>query len=219
MPTSQAPDRVAERLGIPCFETPTGWKFFGTLLDAGMATLCGEELRYGSNHVREKDGLWAVLFWLNVLAVRKASVADIVQQHWRMLVATSTHGMITKRSIAPPPAVDAGPAGAALRSCPSGSVPTRSLSRTTSPIPIRRRQYDGKAGHSPRLRDGSRIVFRLSGTGTEGATLRVYLEQFEPDASKHNRDTQQILGGLIAIARQVAGIEKRTGRAKPTVIT
>jgi phosphoglucomutase len=222
MPTSQAPDRVAKRLGIPCFETPTGWKFFGTLLDAGMATLCGEEsFGTGSNHVREKDGLWAVLFWLNVLAVRKASVAEIVQQHWR----TFGRNFYSRHDYE---AIDSAAATqlmqdlrAQLANLPRERIGPYEVAFAddfayTDPV-------DGSMTENQGIRlgftDGSRIVFRLSGTGTEGATLRVYLEQFEPDASKHNCDTQEILGGLIAIARQVAGIEKRTGRAKPTVIT
>ncbi len=222
MPTSQAPDRVAQRLGIPCFETPTGWKFFGTLLDANLATLCGEEsFGTGSNHVREKDGLWAVLFWLNVLAIRRASVADIVRRHWRTFgrnfysrhdydeidSAAATELMQNlRRQLAALPGQRLG----------AYEVAFADDFAYTDPV-------DGSTTDKQGIRigfaDGSRIVFRLSGTGTAGATLRVYLEKFEPDPAKHGRDTQEVLRDLIAVARQLAQIEQRTGRAEPTVIT
>jgi phosphoglucomutase len=222
MPTSQAPDRVAERLGIPCFETPTGWKFFGTLLDADMATLCGEEsFGTGSNHVREKDGLWAVLFWLNVLAIRKTSVADIVHQHWRSF----GRNFYSRRDYE---AIDSAAATGlmedlrrqltALPGKRLGSFEVAYADDFAYTDPVDGSKTD-RQGIRIGFADGSRIVFRLSGTGTEGATLRVYLERFEPDPAKHTRETQEVLSDLIVIASQLAEIEKRTGRAEPTVIT
>ena len=222
MPTSQAPDRVAERLGIPCFETPTGWKFFGTLLDADLATLCGEEsFGTGSNHVREKDGLWAVLFWLNVLAIRKASVADVVHQHWRSFGRNfySRHDYEAIDSAAATDLMeDLRRQLAALPGARLGSFEVAYADDFAYTDPVDGSRTD-KQGIRIGFADGSRIVFRLSGTGTEGATLRVYLERFEPDPAKHNRETQEVLSDLIVIASQLAEIEKRTGRAEPTVIT
>lgn len=222
MPTSRAADRVAEKLGIPCHETPTGWKFFGTLLDAGQATLCGEEsFGTGSDHVREKDGLWAVLMWLNVLAKRRQPVADIVRAHWAAYGRTyySRHDF---------EGVDAD-AAAALMEHLRATAAARAGQRYrgyvvkscddfayTDPVDGSRAE---KQGIRLQFTDGSRIVFRLSGTGTAGATLRVYLERYEPDASRHDIDTQEALADLIAIAHEVAEIEARTGRTAPTVIT
>jgi len=222
MPTSAAADRVAEKLGIACYETPTGWKFFGNLLDAGMATLCGEESAgTGSDHVREKDGVWAVLFWLNILAVRRESVEAILRSHWQRFGRNfySRHDY---------EGVDSAVANtlmtdlrASLAKLPGRTINGATIQSAddfayTDPV-------DGSVSTAQGVRvgfaDGSRIVFRLSGTGTEGATLRVYLERYEPDASKHGVETQQALGGLIALAEQVAGIRARTGRAQPTVIT
>jgi phosphoglucomutase len=222
MPTSQAADRVAARLGIPCYETPTGWKFFGTLLDADMATLCGEEsFGTGSNHVREKDGLWAVLFWLNILAVRKASVADIMHQHWQ----TFGRNFYSRHDY---DEIDSGAATELMQhlrhQLPElagerlGSYDVAFADDFAYTDPVDGSTTD-KQGIRIGFTDGSRIVFRLSGTGTEGATLRVYIERFEPDPAREDRDTQEVLGDLIAIARRVAEIEQRTGRSKPTVIT
>ena len=222
MPTSAAADRVAAKLGIDCYETPTGWKFFGTLLDAGRATLCGEEsFGTGSDHVREKDGLWAVLFWLNVLAARRQSVADIVREHWRTYGRNyySRHDYEGIDSAAAEELMDA------LRRH-TGTLVGKRLGNYdvasaddfayTDPV-------DGsvttKQGIRVGFSDGSRIVYRLSGTGTEGATLRVYIERYEPDPSRHDDDPQVALADLITIARGFAEIERRTGRPKPTVIT
>jgi phosphoglucomutase len=220
MPTSAAADRVAARLGIPAWETPTGWKFFGTLLDAGKATLCGEEsFGTGSDHVREKDGLWAVLMWLNVLAVRKESVADIVTNHWR----DYGRNIYSRHDYE---GIDAKAAdqlmehlrGLDLKGKRLGaySVAFNDDFAYTDPV-------DGSVSRKQGIRvvfeDGSRIVFRLSGTGTEGATLRVYIERFEPDPAKQDVDPQAALADLIVIARDLAEIEKRTGRTEPTVIT
>ncbi len=222
MPTSQAADRVAEALGIPCFETPTGWKFFGNLLDAGRITLCGEEsFGTGSDHVREKDGLWAVLFWINLLAARKQSVAQIVKEHWRRFGRNyyARHDY---------EAVDAQAAGDLMdhvrRLLPG--LPGTKLGdyrveyaddfAYTDPIDGSRSEGQGlRIG----LEGGSRIVYRLSGTGTLGATLRVYMEFFKPDAAKHDRETQEAMRPLIFIARELAKIETRTGRKEPDVIT
>jgi phosphoglucomutase len=218
MPTSAAADRVAEKLGLPCFETPTGWKFFGNLLDAGKATICGEEsFGTGSSHVREKDGLWAVLMWLNILAVRRQSVAEIVTAHWRSYGRNyySRHDYEE---------VDAG-AAAALMADLRGRLATLVGQHgiTFADDFAYDDPVDGSrtTGQGIRLlfEDGARIVYRLSGTGTSGATLRVYIERYEPDASRHAIDTQVALGGLITLSRALAEIERHTGRAAPTVIT
>jgi phosphoglucomutase len=222
MPTSAAVDRVAEKLGIHCFETPTGWKFFGNLLDAGEVTLCGEESAgTGSDHVREKDGVWAVLFWLNILAVRRESVEQILRGHWQRfgrnyysrhdyegVDSTAANGLIAhlRESLAT----------LSGQTIAGATIATADDFAYTDPV-------DGSVSTAQGIRigltDGSRIVFRLSGTGTEGATLRVYLERFEPDATKHAVETQAALAPLIALADQLAGIRERTGRERPTVIT
>lgn len=222
MPTSAAADRVAAKLGIDCYETPTGWKFFGTLLDAGRATLCGEEsFGTGSDHVREKDGLWAVLFWLNVLAARRQSVADIVREHWRTYGRNyySRHDYEGIDSAAAEELMEAlRRQTGTLVGKQLGSYDVASADDFSYTDPV-----DGsvttKQGIRVGFSDGSRIVYRLSGTGTEGATLRVYIERFEPDPSRHNDDPQVALADLITIARSLAEIERRTGRSKPTVIT
>ena len=220
MPTSAAADRVAAHLGIPCYETPTGWKFFGTLLDAGKATLCGEEsFGTGSDHVREKDGLWAVLMWLNVLAVRKQPVADIVREHWARFGRNvySRHDYEGIDTAAANGLMDH------LRGLDLGgkrlgayTVAFNDDFAYTDPV-------DGSVSAKQGVRivfdDGSRVVFRLSGTGTKGATLRVYIEQFQPDPALHHLDPQEALADLIRIAGEVAEIETRTGRTEPTVIT
>ncbi|MFO1156188.1 MAG: alpha-D-glucose phosphate-specific phosphoglucomutase [Rhodospirillales bacterium] len=222
MPTSQAPDRVAEKMGLRCYETPTGWKFFGTLLDANLATLCGEEsFGTGSNHVREKDGLWAVLFWLNVLAYRKQPVSEIVRNHWKTFGRNyySRHDYEEIDSAAANALMDdlRGKLPSLLGSyLGSYTVTLADDFAYTDPV-------DGSTTTKQGIRigfaDGSRIVFRLSGTGTQGATMRVYVERFEADAAQHDRDTQEALADLIAIARETAEIETRTGRKEPTVIT
>jgi len=222
MPTSQAPDRVAAKLGINCYETPTGWKFFGNLLDAGKATLCGEEsFGTGSNHVREKDGLWAVLFWLNILAVRQESVEDIVRSHWQTYgrnyysrhdyeeVETEKANQLVDQLQAILPN---------LKGKQYGSYQVEYSDNFSYTDPV-----DNSISNNQGIRigftDGSRIVFRLSGTGTKGATLRVYLESYEPDPTKHNLDPQEALGELITIADEIAQIKTITGRQQPTVIT
>ncbi len=222
MPTSAAVDRVAEALGIPCYETPTGWKFFGNLLDAGMATLCGEESAgTGSDHVREKDGLWAVLFWLNILAVRGLSVQAMLREHWQRfgrnfysrhdyegIDSTVANAMFDDLRGALP--------GLAGRRFAAGTVSRADDFSYTDPVDA---SVSRKQGLRVFFDDGSRIVLRLSGTGTEGATLRVYLERFESDASRHGLETQAALQALIDSADALAGIRARTGRTRPTVIT
>jgi len=222
MPTSAAVDRVAEALGIECYETPTGWKFFGNLLDAGKITLCGEEsFGTGSDHVREKDGLWAVLFWLNLLAVRRQSVEDIVREHW----ARYGRNYYSRHDYEE---VDAAAANDLMEHLRSGfsALPGRQFGDLrvescddfsyTDPI-----DHSVSAGQGIRVmfEDGARIVFRLSGTGTAGATLRIYLERYEPDPKKHDLDAQDALAQLIAIAEELAHIHERTGREAPSVIT
>jgi phosphoglucomutase len=220
MPTSAALDRVARKLGIPCFETPTGWKFFGNLLDAGMASLCGEESAgTGSDHVREKDGLWAVLLWLNILARRRQGVPEIVRQHW----AEFGRNYYSRHDYE---AIDAGSAEAMLNDLRAKLpiLPGRQLGEETVATAddfAYRDPVDGSVSERQGVRlhfaSGARIVFRLSGTGTEGATLRVYLERYEPE--RLDEDTQAFLAPLVAIADEVAEIRKRTGRAAPDVIT
>lgn len=222
MPTSAAADRVAEKLGIGMYETPTGWKFFGNLLDAGKVTICGEESAgTGSSHVREKDGLWAVLLWLNILAVRGESVKDIVTQHW----ATYGRNYYSRHDYE---AVDTDAANgviAALRAKLETLPGTRigKLVVTNADDFAYLDPIDQSVSNNQGVRilfeGGSRVVFRLSGTGTSGATLRVYIERYEPDASRHDLETQSALAELITAAESVADIRKRTGRDAPSVIT
>lgn len=222
MPTSQAVDRVAEAQGLRCFETPTGWKFFGNLLDADMASLCGEESAgTGSNHVREKDGLWAVLAWLNILAEKRCSVAELMQAHWAEYGRNyySRHDYEAVDSAAASDLIAA--LRARLADLPGTHVQGLSVLKAdefgyTDPI-------DGSRSEGQGLRiwlsGGGRMVFRLSGTGTEGATLRVYLERLETDPDKFGDDPQQALADIIAAADQLAGIRDRTGRSAPDVRT
>jgi phosphoglucomutase len=222
MPTSGAADRVAAKLGVEMHETPTGWKFFGNLLDAGRCTICGEESAgTGSDHVREKDGLWAVLLWLNILAVRRQSVRQIVEHHWAEYGRTyySRHDY---------EAIETDKANALmaaleekldrLAGTTAGSLTIERADSFTYHDPI-----DGSVSRNQGIRiffeGGSRLVFRLSGTGTSGATLRVYMERHEPDASRHDQETQGALAPLIEAAETLAGIASRTGRTAPTVIT
>jgi phosphoglucomutase len=222
MPTSRAADRIADAKGIACYETPTGWKFFGNLMDAGKVSLCGEEsFGTGSDHVREKDGLWAVLLWLNILAARQQPVAELLRAHWREYGRNfySRHDYDE---------IDAG-AAAKLMDDLRARLPRLRGERLrnftiehaddfsyTDPI-------DGskstKQGVRILLEGGGRIVYRLSGTGTAGATLRVYLERFEADPERHDQETQAALASLIALADHLAQIRARTGRTVPSVIT
>ncbi|WP_407521665.1 alpha-D-glucose phosphate-specific phosphoglucomutase [Methylobacterium oryzisoli] len=222
MPTSRAVDRVAARLGVPAYETPTGWKFFGNLLDAGRITLCGEESAgTGSNHVREKDGLWAVLLWLNVLAATGRPAAEIVRDHWgrfgrdvyarhdyEEVDAAAAEGLMEalRGSLAALPGRQFGPL----------TVESADDFAYTDPVDgsVTRRQ-----GVRILFREDARVVFRLSGTGTVGATLRVYLERFEPDPARHDAPVAEVLAPVVAAAEAIAGIAARTGRQEPSVIT
>jgi phosphoglucomutase len=222
MPTSAAADRVAAALGIPCYETPTGWKFFGTLLDAGLATICGEESAgTGSDHVREKDGVWAVLLWLNILAVRGISVDALAREHWARF-GRNYYARHDYEAIASDRA-DALMAEliAALASLPGKSFGPLAVAAADSFSYID--PVDGSTSANQGIRVlfecGSRIVFRLSGTGTEGATLRVYLERYEPVGGNLDRETPAMLADLIAAAESIAGIERHSGRMKPDVVT
>jgi phosphoglucomutase len=222
MPTSQAVDRVAEVLGIKCYETPTGWKFFGNLLDAGKITLCGEEsFGTGSDHVREKDGLWAVLFWLNILAVRKQSVADIVKDHWQKygrdvytrhdyegVSAEGANALMDELRARIDELGEKTFNGYKVSHCDDFSY-TDVVDNSTS----------SQQGIRILFSNGARIVYRLSGTGTEGATLRVYIEQPEKDPAKLGSDPQELLSELIALSSSIAQIEKHTGRTIADVIT
>lgn len=222
MPTSAAADRVAEKLGIGMYETPTGWKFFGNLMDAGKVTVCGEEsFGTGSDHVREKDGLWAVLFWLNIVAARGQSVKEIVEAHW----AEYGRNYYSRHDYEGVDTDNANALVAALRA-KLDSLPGTAINGLTVTA------ADDFAYHDPidqsvsknqgiriLFEGGSRVVFRLSGTGTSGATLRLYVERYEPDASRHGIETQEALADLIAAAEEVAEIKRHTGMDVPTVIT
>lgn len=222
MPTSAAADRVADVLGLDCFETPTGWKFFGNLMDAGRVTLCGEEsFGTGSDHVREKDGLWAVLFWLNILAVRQQSVAEILQQHWQKFGRNfySRHDYEAVDSVAAEQVLQN--VRDQFASLPGQELAGRTVQSCddfayTDPV-------DGSISKNQGVRilfaDSSRIIFRLSGTGTSGATIRIYLESFETDSSRHGLDAQDALADMIVAADIISGLKELTGREKPTVIT
>ena len=222
MPTSQAVDRVAAKFNIPCYETPTGWKFFGNLLDAGKISLCGEEsFGTGSDHVREKDGLWAVLFWLNLIARKRQPVADIVREHWQ----TFGRDIYSRHDYE---AVEASVANEIVEHLRRQLIIL--AGKTFGEYKV---QYadefsyhdsvDGSVSKNQGIRigftNGSRIVFRLSGTGTVGATLRIYLERFEADASKHHQDAQTALADLIELAERFCEVKKRSGKTAPDVIT
>jgi phosphoglucomutase len=222
MPTSAAVDRVAAKLGVPCYETPTGWKFFGNLLDAGRITICGEESAgTGSNHVREKDGIWAVLLWLSLVAARRQSVAEIAREHWaaygrNYYTRHDYEGLDTATAQAL--MADLGARLASLVGASAGGRTVALADDFSYLDPV-----DGSVSKNQGLRivfeDGSRIVYRLSGTGTEGATLRVYIERYEADPALLAQETQAALADLIATADELAGLRQRTGRAQPDVIT
>ena len=222
MPTSAACDRVAEALSVECFETPTGWKFFGNLLDAGRVTLCGEESAgTGSDHVREKDGLWAVLLWLNILAAREMSVKDILQDHWQ----TYGRNYYSRHDYE---AVDSAAAHELMADLTArlddligqqfGACRVTSADSFSYHDPV-----DGSVSHNQGLRiafdGGGRAVLRLSGTGTEGATLRIYLERFEPPSGDLNIETQTALREIAEATAQISGLTERTGRTAPDVMT
>ncbi len=222
MPTSRALDRVAEAAGIACYETPTGWKFFGNLLDAGRATLCGEESAgTGSDHVREKDGLWAVLFWLNVLAARKQSVAEIMADHW----AKYGRNYYSRHDYE---AVDSDAANGLMQALRTRlpNLPGRvfegmkveAADEFAYDDPVDGSRSEGQ-GIRVMFHGGGRIVFRLSGTGTEGATLRVYLEKVETNPAALQDNPQNALSDIVSAADKIAEIRARTGRSAPDVVT
>jgi phosphoglucomutase len=222
MPTSAAVDVVARDLGIECFETPTGWKFFGNLLDAGRITLCGEEsFGTGSNHIREKDGLWAVLFWLQILAVRGVSVAEVMAEHWgrfgrhyysrhdyEAIASDAAHGLYDRVK-------------GMLPSLPGQRLAGRPIATADDFGYVDPVDGSVSAGQGLRLllEDGSRVVLRLSGTGTQGATLRVYLESYVPASGNLSQDPQDALGDLISAIDDLAEIRLRSRMERPTVIT
>ncbi|KAM1020674.1 hypothetical protein ACFX14_041909 [Malus domestica] len=232
MPTSGALDRVAEKLKLPFFEVPTGWKFFGNLMDAGKLSICGEEsFGTGSDHIREKDGIWAVLAWLSIIAYRNkdkkpgeklVSVADVVKKHW----ATYGRNFFSRYDYEECESAGANKMIDYLRELISssktgdkyGNYILQFADDFTYTDPV-----DGSVASKQGVRfvftDGSRIIYRLSGTGSAGATVRIYIEQYEPDASKHDVDAQTALKPLIDLALSVSKLKEFTGREKPTVIT
>ena len=221
MPTSRAVDRVAQEMGIPCFETPTGWKYFGNLLDAGQVTLCGEESAgTGSDHIREKDGLWAVLAWLNILAVRQQPVAEVLQQHWNRF---GRHYYMRHDY----EGVDAETGQLIIHKLTKGlsSVPGRTFAglkvqgadNFSYLDPVKGLLCENK-GIRFFFETGERAVIRLSGTGTDGATLRIYYEVYVAPAGKLDLEPQKAIRGLIAAVECIAGIGNGTGRTEPDVV-
>lgn len=220
MPTSTAVDRVAESLGITCYETPTGWKFFGNLMDAGLCTICGEEsFGTGSTHVREKDGMWAVLCWLSILAASGKPVATVVQDHWRRfgrsyyqrhdyegLDLPAATEMLDALRTRLPTLVGSSVAGSRVTVADDFSY--------TDPVD---QSVSARQGIRLLLADGSRIVCRLSGTGTQGATLRLYVERYLKDDGDGVVET--VVAPLVKAARELLELQERTGREKPTVVT
>jgi len=222
LPTSRAVDKVAETMGIDCYETPTGWKYFGNLLDARRITLCGEEsFGSGSDHIREKDGIWAVLFWLNLIVIKQQSVEEITRSHWQRY---GRH-YYTRHDYE---AIDSNAADALMENLRSITTTLAGKAFSgykvilsddfsyTDPVD---KSITEKQGIRILFDDESRIVFRLSGTGTEGATLRIYIERYVSDATMHDMPTQSALAELIDIANEIADIKNRCGRTQPDVIT
>ncbi|HSI29551.1 MAG TPA: alpha-D-glucose phosphate-specific phosphoglucomutase [Methylophilus sp.] len=222
MPTSGAVDRVAAKLGIACYETPTGWKFFGNLMDAGKVTLCGEEsFGTGSDHVREKDGLWAVLCWLNLLAATGESVESLVRKHWQQYGRNvySRHDYETVPTAHAQAVINhIKQQFASLPGQVFGSYTVNTVDDFSYTDPI-----DASVSSGQGLRIlfvcGSRVVIRLSGTGTEGATIRVYLEAYTEDPAQQQLDAQDALAELITVSNQISQLPQLTGRQQPTVIT
>jgi phosphoglucomutase len=222
MPTGRAVDRVAAALEVPCYETPTGWKFFGNLMDAGKITLCGEEsFGTGSDHVREKDGLWAVLFWLNIIAERNQPARTIVRDHWTQY----GRDYFTRHDFE---GVDADSAAKMVETLRAklAQLPGQTFAGLTVESADDYHYVDpvdgsesAKQGIRIYTTDGGRIVMRLSGTGTSGATLRVYFDRYQPDPALLGQDPQKALADLIEAAHEIAGIESYTGRVRPDVIT
>ncbi len=220
MPTSTALDRVAATVGITCYETPTGWKFFGNLMDAGLCTICGEEsFGTGSNHVREKDGLWAVLAWLSILAVARKSIAEVVRVHWQRF-GRSYYQRHDYEGLESKPATEM--IDALRDKLPTLPGTTIAGSRVVTaddfsykdPVD---KSVSARQGIRILLEDGSRIVCRLSGTGTSGATLRVYVERYLRDGG--TTSVEEVLAPLVQAARQLIELRERCGREEPTLIT
>lgn len=228
MPTAGAVDRVAQKTGKEMFEVPTGWKYFGNLMDAGRLSLCGEEsFGTGSDHIREKDGLWALLAWLQVLAFRKQSIEEILIDHWAKFgqnvftrydyencesegankMMDHLEGLIGSADFV---GSEFGAEGKTFK------IEKADNFQYTDPV-------DGSVATKQGIRlifsDGSRLVFRLSGTGSAGATIRLYGDSYEGDKSKHTLSAQELLKPLIAVALQISKLQEFTGREKPTVIT
>ena len=222
MPTSSAVDRVARGMGMSCYETPTGWKFFGNLLDANKATICGEEsFGTGSNHVREKDGLWAVLYWLNIIAAQATSVENIVKTHWKKYGRNfySRHDY-EKVDSAVAKEIMASMLAKAEESVGKyfGNYEVKTFDDFMYIDPVDKSESKNQ-GIRILFTDGSRVVFRLSGTGTQGATIRIYIEKYEPSNGRHDTDPQVALAELIEIAEEISGVKAKTGRKAPDVIT
>jgi phosphoglucomutase len=222
MPTSAAVDRVAKALGLSCFETPTGWKFFGNLMDDGQVALCGEEsFGSGSDHIREKDGLWAVLMWLNIIAATGQGVAELLKAHW----ATYGRNYYSRQDFEAIPTEQADIVFDGLREKQAGLVDATfaGLTVTAADEFSYNDPVDGSVSHQQGLRvmfgEGTRFVLRKSGTGTTGATLRLYLELLEEDPMRLDQDAQTALADVIAAAHEILGMKAATGRAKPDVIT
>ncbi|MCI0654361.1 MAG: alpha-D-glucose phosphate-specific phosphoglucomutase, partial [Methylococcaceae bacterium] len=222
MPTSRALDRVADSFGIDCFETPTGWKYFGNLLDAGKISLCGEEsFGTSSNHIREKDGIWAILFWLNLIAIKQESVLQIVHKHWRQFGRDyySRHDYEGLDRELGDRIIEG--LRSRLPELPGKKIASYAIQSAEEFC--YRDPVDGSTADNQGIiisfDDGSRLVFRLSGTGTAGATLRIYIEKFEPDPAKHDLDPQSVLADLIGAAEQLCRIRTLSGRPAPSVIT
>ena len=222
MPTSCAVDLVAKDLGVPCFETPTGWKFFGNLLDDGQITLCGEESAgASSNHIREKDGLWAVLMWLNIVAMRGMSVSEIVHEHWKRYGRNyySRHDY---------EAIDSHKAKTVMTGLKEKLASLHGQTFRGETVKLADSftyldKVDGSISENQGLRiifeSKNRIVLRVSGTGTVGATLRLYLEKYEPVSGNLFADLQENLSHLAEIANDITDLRRITGHNTPSTIS
>lgn len=222
MPTSAALDKVAQKKGWSAYETPTGWKFFGSLMDADKITFCGEEsFGAGSNHIREKDGLWAILYWLNILAKTNLSIAQVVQNHWREYGRHyySRHDYEGVPSEAAAKVFEKLKESlASLAGQTFGALKVAMADEFSYTDPVTG-ETSAHQGIRILFENDARIIFRLSGTGTSGATIRIYFEKYEPDAAKQNDDSQHALQMLITAALQISQLAELTGRDKPSVIT
>ena len=220
MPTSTAVDRVAKALSINCYETPTGWKFFGNLMDAGLCTICGEEsFGTGSSHVREKDGLWAVMCWLSIIASTRKQVSQLVREHWQRFGRSyyqrhDYEGLELQAASEMVEALRAKLPGLVGKAAAGSRISVADDFSYTDPVD---HSVSAHQGVRLLLEDGSRIVCRLSGTGTEGATLRLYVERYLQDGGEG--DIENLLAPLAQTARELLELKERCGRETPTVIT